>query len=221
MKKKDLYITQNSYFFIHRYFLKFFKDDFVEVVFVRERNRGILKKYLEIIYYFGLLNFLVCVFGEIKYFLKFNRELTNIKFEFVDDSKLNYFILKILKSGKYRRVFSVGCPCLIDHTLQDQFSIPIYNLHGGILPFQRGRFSPLKSIKLSHKFLGSSLHLINENFDKGKILSQDYYEYSISNRLLNYTRVLELSANLLEDFLNNKKRSLPKKIINYFIKTIK
>lgn len=216
MNKKDLFITQNSYYFVHKYFLDFFKNIEIDVIFVREKKRGIIKKYFEIIYEFGLLNSFLIIFGEIKYFFILNNKLRNKKLIFADDLYLNKLIEEKIKKGGYKRVFSIGCPCYIDHTLQDIYSIPIYNLHGGILPHQRGRYSPLKSIKLGHKFLSSSLHLIDSKFDRGKIISQDFYELKDKDFLKNYQKVLRLSSDILKEFLRNEKRFVPKRVIDYF-----
>ena len=67
----NIFITQDSYYFVHKYFLNIFEDNNVELIFVRENKRGIIKKYKELIFEFGFLNFIKSCILEFKYFLKF------------------------------------------------------------------------------------------------------------------------------------------------------
>lgn len=124
---------------------------------------------------------------------------------------------KIIEN-KYKRIFSIGCPCFINPNLNKINNSILLNLHGGIIPFQRGKYSPLKSIKKRHNYLGATLHLINSNFDAGKIISQDYFKLTSSNLLDNYNSVLKISSMLLEEFMEKKFLLLPKDIIQYFNK---
>ena len=216
MKKKDLIITQNSFYFVHKHFLKIFNKLNVDIIFVSETGRGKLKKYLEIIRCFGLLNVLIIFFGEVYYSFCLKRKLKKFQINYVDDLNLNILIKEKLELGIYKRVFSVGCPCLINHSFQKTYSTPIYNLHGGIIPFQVGRYSPIESMKKGHKYLGSTLHLINNKFDDGDIISQDYFALKNKRFLNNYNKVLELSAQLIDKFCQNKITYLSKNIDSYF-----
>ena len=71
-------------------------------------------------------------------------------------------------------------------------------------------------MKSGHKFLGSTIHIINDKFDSGDIVSQDYFELKSYNRLYNYCKVLSLSSDLLKDFILKKNRKIPTKILNTF-----
>ena len=102
--------------------------------------------------------------------------------------------------------------------MQKKYSIPIFNLHGGIIPFQVGRYSPIKSIKKGHKYLGSTLHVINQKFDDGSIISQQFFQIYDKKYLKNYNLVLNLSAKILDAFFKNKTFRIPKNIISYFKK---
>ncbi len=62
-----IYITQNSFYFVHRHFCDIFSKKNTKVIYVIE-DKGILKKMAEIIQYFGLRNFLKIIIGEIFYF---------------------------------------------------------------------------------------------------------------------------------------------------------
>ena len=124
-------------------------------------------------------------------------------------------IKEIVKVNKYKRIVSIGCPTFISPYLENYDSF-IYNVHGGILPLQKGRFSPLKSMKKGHKYLGASIHIINNNFDDGKVISQDYFKIKNKNKLSNYNKVLILSSNLLKGFIQNNFKKLPIYVNKYF-----
>lgn len=215
MITKKLFITQNSYYFVHRHFINFFESEDAEVIFVTEDSRGIKKKYFEFISYFGIHNFIKSVFFEIVFMLALRKRKNKLKVYSVKDKDVNKFLKNIIKNNEYKLIFSIGCPCLISSQLQSK-EIPIYNLHGGIIPFQKGRFSPLKAIKKCHKYLGCSIHLINHNFDDGLVISQDYFELKNNYKLLNYQEVLKLSSALLGKFLLGQYKILPKKIFFEF-----
>tara|TARA_B100000242_G_C42625360_1_gene294592 strand:+ start:26 stop:460 length:435 start_codon:yes stop_codon:yes gene_type:complete len=136
-------------------------------------------------------------------------KLFNIK-----DNHLNKFLEEKAKSKDYEIIISIGCPCLINPKLQS--FIPVYNLHGGLIPFQRGRYSPLKSMIKGHKYLGATLHLIDDKYDLGEIISQDYFDVEFNDKLLNYNQVLNLSSQLLMSFFNNEFSKLPNEIRDYF-----
>lgn len=214
MKKRVLFLTQNSYYFVHRYFIDIFECHNSDIVLVSENKRGIKKKYIEIINYFGLFNFIKCIFYEIFFILNLRNRIKKLKLFYVKDKHLNKFLEKKAKSKDYEIIISIGCPCLINPKLQS--FIPVYNLHGGLIPFQRGRYSPLKSMIKGHKYLGASLHLIDDNYDLGEIISQDYFDVEFNDKLLNYNQVLNLSSQLLMRFFNNEFSKLPNEIKYYF-----
>ena len=205
----DLYITQNSYYFVHRHFQKFFLKDSSHVIYVREKKRGLFKKYYEILKNLGLINTVLSVKFECIYFLFLFRNKSRFSTETIDDSELNSVLEERIKNRKYKRVFSIGCPSMIDSNLQKKYGVDIYNLHGGIIPFQRGRFSPVKSLRKGHNYLGSSLYLISGNFDDGPLVSQDYFKITNKNVLVNYNKVLQNSSELLEAFFSSEIKLLP------------
>lgn len=214
MKKKILFLTQNSYYFVHRYFIDIFEWQNSDIALVSENKRGIKTKYIEIINYFGLFNFIKCIFYEIFFIFILHDRMKKLKLFNVKDNHLNKFLEEKVNSKDYEMIISIGCPCLINPKLQS--FVPIYNLHGGLIPFQRGRYSPLKSMIKGHKYLGASLHLIDDNYDLGVIISQDYFDVVFKNKLFNYNQVLKLSSQLLIMFFNNKFIKLPNEIKEYF-----
>ena len=209
----DLYITQNSYYFVHRHFQRFFENEHSHIIYVKESGRGQFRKYYEIITNMGLINTLFAIFLESIYFILLSKKQKKLTVHNMSDLNLNVFLEKKLKTGKYKRVFSIGCPCIINPNLQRKYGINIYNLHGGIIPFQKGRFSPIKGLKKGHKVLGASLYLISDIFDEGSLISQDYFNVANENIIGNYNRVLILSSDLLDAFLRNELREVPADIL--------
>jgi len=183
-----------------------------KIVYVREKKRGILKKYIEIIFNFGLINTIVCSFLEFFYFLSLSNRAYKLNSFTVNDGDLNIFLDEELQSNKYSQIISIGCPCMINSKLQNKYDVSIINIHGGIIPFQRGRFSPLRSIKSGHRYLGASIYEISDTFDEGKILSQDFFEIKNKFLLPNYNKVLNLSSNLLNLFLKNNYLKIPENV---------
>jgi len=183
-----------------------------KIVYVRERKRGILKKYIEITFNFGLINTIVCSLLEFFYFLSLSNRAYKLNSLTVNDRDLNIFLDEELQSNKYSQIISIGCPCMIDSKLQNKYDVSIINIHGGIIPFQRGRFSPLVSIKSGHRYLGASIYEISDTFDEGKILSQDFFEIKNKFLLPNYNKVLNLSSNLLNLFLKNNYLKIPENV---------
>ena len=210
----DLYITQNSYYFVHRHFIKFFLKEDTHIIYVRESKRGLYKKYYEIVLHLGFFNTLYSSFFELFYFLLLFNEQNKLNSEVVDDYNLNNVLEKRIATGNFNRVFSIGCPCMINANLQSKFGINIYNLHGGIVPYQKGRFSPIKSLKNGHKFLGASLYLISNVFDDGHLISQDYFQIYNKNIIQNYNGVLHVSAKLLENFFNEDNKEIPYSVLD-------
>ena len=200
----DIYLTQNSYFFVHRHFLRHFERNNSEILYITENGRGLGKKYLEIIANLGAWNFLICGILEVLFFIKLARRQANLKSIAVTDLELNTRLEGMLKTGNYDRVISIGAPCLIDATLQKNLGVEILNLHGGILPVQKGRFSPIKSILKGHKHLGATLYRIADVFDEGTILSQNSFKMRNKRKLENYILVLDAAAVLLDDFFEGK-----------------
>ncbi len=209
----NLFITQNSYYFVHRHFIQLFDNEKSKVIYVNERGRGLVKKYIEILQNFGCINTLICSLLEVLYFLKLFKRQSRLDSLKIDDINLNLFLEDEIETGKYNQIISIGCPCMINSSLQDKFNIRIINLHGGIIPYQKGRFSPLKSINKGHEFLGASLYLISDSFDEGVILSQDYFQLTNTNTITNYNKVLKLSANLLDLLFQNKTKTVPSEVL--------
>jgi len=205
----DIFITQNSYYFVHRHFLNLFLKNNSYIIYVREIKKGIFRKYYDFLLNFGLLNTFFSCIMEFVYFTLLSRKVGELKISITDDADLNSFLENKLKTGNFNRVFSIGCPCKINAEFQKKYKINIYNLHGGIIPYQIGRFSPIKSLRKGHSYLGASLHLISKVFDEGTIVSQDYFQTNNKYIIANYNKVLKISSSLLGCFFNGTIKKIP------------
>lgn len=214
--KKILFITQNSSYFLHRNFSDLFKIYESEIIYIKRRKYKFFKEIFLIIKFFGFLNFFRILFLEIFFkFLKY-KSIQNLNSYSIKEDNLNNHLNSILKYQKYSKVISLGCPCKIDSNLQTIYGIPFYNLHGGITPYQKGLYSPLKSLRKGHIYLGSTIHIIDMKFDSGKVESQKVFLIKNRDPLKNYNEVLNLSRELLINFLKNKKFDISEEVKNYF-----
>jgi len=210
---KNLILTQDSYLFVHKYFSNIFKIKNTKVLFIKETSRGIPRKYIEIIYYFGFLNFLLLAILEILNKIIFIFSKRKYEYSFINDQNTNKYLENLLSNNSYDNIVSIGCPCKLNESLIKKYKINFLNLHGGILPYQKGRFSPLKSIQNNQKYLGATIHIISNMFDSGEILSQKCFKIKNKNKIINYLSVIKLSAYLLESFLKGKKLKIKNNIL--------
>ena len=204
----NLFITQKSFFFVIKNFIQIFESYECQIIFVEEKSRGLFRKYKEIIYNFGFIDFCFLVILEIKYWLIYKDKIKNFSCFTTLDKDLNNKLDFILSKNKYKKVFSIGCPTKLNKKLSEKYSIPFYNLHGGIIPFQKGRFSPLKGIKFRHKYLGATLHKITDTFDEGDIESQICFKLEKKGKIYNYNKVIMLSSKILNKYIKGEKQYL-------------
>ena len=88
----NLYITQNSYYFVHRHFIKYFLKEDAEIILVSEKERGILKKYIEIVFNFGVLETIKCSFLELIYLVIMYRKVSKTNMSKIPDKSLNMLL---------------------------------------------------------------------------------------------------------------------------------
>ena len=67
-----LFITQNSYYFMHRFFLDIYEKENCKIIYVIEKKRGGFKKIKEILKIFGFWNFVRILILEFKFFILLN-----------------------------------------------------------------------------------------------------------------------------------------------------
>lgn len=216
----DIYVTQNSSYFVHRHFLHHFERSDCEVIYVKETNRGLRRKYFEIAQNLGFWSTLFSALFELFYFIKLVKRTSKLTSFNVSDGGLNYLLEEKIQNGYYERIISIGAPCKIEAAFQQKFNIEIINLHGGILPYQKGRFSPVKSVLKGHQFLGATLYKISDTFDDGEIVSQGSFQVDSVRILKIYNQVLSFSSQLLDDFFNKKIRMVSPKVLADLERTV-
>lgn len=207
-----IYITQKSYFMVIKHFIEFFTNKNMQVIYVNETKINYKKKIFEIYKNFGFINFINLIVLELFYFFLLRSEAKKIIYENVKDIDLNLHLEKKLQYLNIKKIISIGCPCKIDINLSIKYGTELINLHGGIIPYQKGKFSPIQSLKNKHKFIGASLHYMSDQFDSGDLISQNYFKVVSNNKLKNYIRVISISSVLLRDYLNNKVNIIPNDI---------
>ena len=114
----DIFITQNSYYFVHRHFINIFLKNSSYIIYVREKKRGIYRKYYDFLFNFGLLNTIFSCMMECIYFILLSRKQNKLNSSIIDDANLNLFLEDKLKTGTCNRIFSIGCPCKINADFQ-------------------------------------------------------------------------------------------------------
>ena len=215
--KKILFLTQKSYYLSIKKFYKFFASDNADVIYIKKKNL-FLTTLKDLLKEFGFINSIKIVFKEIEYFLTYYFKEKKIKSVKIESPNLNRYIHKYLKSNQCDLIISIGCPVKIDIRRLKIYNVEIFNLHGGITPYQIGKFSAIKSIKKEDEYLGATLHSVTSKIDLGPIISQNYFKRLNNNYLDNYLIVLDKAQELLNNFYQNKNSNLPKNILNYFIK---
>ena len=184
------------------------------VVYVNEKKRGRKKKYSEILGQFGVFNVLYIILKEAVLSLFFYSRSRYAHSLNIDDCDLIAFLKLVTIINKPKYIFSIGCPCFIPPSLaHGNNEIKLINLHGGIIPYQRGRFSPLKSLQRGDKYIGCSIHEISSDFDSGPLISQAFFEVKSTSKLGIYNKTLSLSRQLVEDFFNGKVHKVPEEIL--------
>lgn len=120
-------------------------------------------------------------------------------------------MIQNILSNRDINVISIGCPCKI--IFKKEYNT-IINLHGGLTPWQKGKFSPIKSMAKENSYLGATLHEIEEEFDSGKVLSQKHIKNTFTNEVEAYIAILNIASRLLDQYFEGKVYILPKHVIN-------
>ena len=108
-----------------------------------------------------------------------NKKLYKSIYEFPKSAKIFYvedinnkISQKILKKNKITHIFSTSCRFIFKKNILKNFNNKIFNIHGSILPEERGSGVFTYRIMNSKYFCGATIHLINSLIDDGKILLQ-------------------------------------------------
>jgi len=155
------------------------------------------KKFVEIFLKFFSVNLVVCEHEKI------NLELYNFciwkKIKFVSIKK-NFSFDKIL-INKNKIAITYGFGIIFKYEFIKKFKLGIWNIHPGALPNYRGRHPISHAILNDEKFIGVSIHLINEKIDSGKLIAQDFVLRSMNDSPKNIEKKI---FNLLDSSLVKK-----------------
>ncbi len=110
---------------------------------------------------------------DIKKIIKlFNYKLDYFKENFPHKNKL---IISFIKKNKINSAISVSFSKRLRKSFLKLFNPGVFNIHPGLIQYNRGRHSAFWSIYNNNNF-GCTLHIMNKNFDDGKILDQIIYK---------------------------------------------
>ncbi|SHM29294.1 formyltransferase family protein [Flavobacterium chilense] len=95
---------------------------------------------------------------------------TGINLIWIEKSKLKNQLEEIIKISNPKYIFTMTFPWKISEEIIKQHSNLFYNFHYGLLPEMRGADPVFESIKKQKKETGISVHSIDKEIDKGKII---------------------------------------------------
>ena len=81
-------------------------------------------------------------------------------------------ILKKLNKFNIELICLAGFMKILSKKFINKFGFPILNIHPSLLPKYRGLNTHKRVLKNKDKFSGSTVHLVNEKLDSGKIILQ-------------------------------------------------
>ena len=166
-----------------------------------------LKRIIKTFFIYGLKKFVSTVFsvlrnningGQINNILK-NHKIKTIKTNDVNGNEVENFI----SDKDIDILISFNCPQKIKSNLLDLPSKFPINIHLGYLPTYRGVFPIFHAFINKENFVGVTIHIMNENYDDGKILIQEKVEIEKSDDMLTlYEKTFSLIPNLTIAALN-------------------
>ncbi|KAF2082458.1 formyltransferase family protein [Flavobacterium sharifuzzamanii] len=107
---------------------------------------------------------------EVKAFCSVFAEKTGINLIWLEKAKLISQIKEIIKINNLKCVFTMTFPWKIPEEIIDQNPNLFYNFHYGLLPEMRGADPVFESIRSQKSETGISVHAIEKEIDKGKII---------------------------------------------------
>ena len=110
--------------------------------------------------------------------------------------------LSILKKHKITHLFSISSRFIFKKKIIKRYQKKIFNIHGSLLPNERGAGTYTYRIFNSDYFCCSTIHIVNEGVDKGQIILQSKKEY-ISKNSLPYDFLIKtnnISLSLIKKF---------------------
>jgi len=155
-----------------------FINDGCEIVEVAIVDGFITKKrIISSLYIYGFYRFLKMSIITIWYKLvggKVEKHLVNNGLKVIHVNQVNEeSFVKHLEALNFDLLLSHNCPQLIKKRLLKTAGLYSINLHMGLLPDYRGVFPIWRAMVNNEFFFGVTLHLMDEEFDNGKIILQE------------------------------------------------
>ena len=198
MKNNLIIVTQFSGYFVYKYFGKIlFSKNIAKIYFVKNKRKNLIR---ELLCVFGLKEFLFLVFFEFFYLIIFFLKIIflKVKVEFISyESQIS----KI----KDTKLISIGSPIIFTKKFLNDESVEYLNLHGGILPYQRGLYSPYWASFYKDLFCGATLHRMRPEIDSGASISMLAKKRRGDSVLLSYKLTLTIASKILNDYIVNDK----------------
>ena len=115
-------------------------------------------------------------------------------------------ILKKLNKFNIELICLAGFMKILSKKFINKFGFPILNIHPSLLPKYKGLNTHKRVLKNKEKFSGSTVHLVNDKLDSGKIILQ--------KKVLIYKNETEKS--LKQRILKQEHKLYPQSIISIF-----
>ena len=117
---------------------------------------------------------------------------------------------KIILKNLNNKIFTNGCKFLFPKKILSMLKFKAINIHPSLLPNYRGQFVIDKIFYNREKYIGATIHEIDNGVDTGKILHQKKILYKYSNWIIDlYHKIFLLEKKVFEEyFFKNKKINL-------------
>jgi len=130
---------------------------------------------------------------------KIKKYITNFKNKNVSEKKL----LKKLFKHKINLICLAGFMKILSGNFIKKFNMPILNIHPSLLPKYKGLNTHKKVIKNKEKYSGSTVHLVTEKLDSGKIILQKKIKISkYENENTLEKKILKIEHELYPEGIN-------------------
>ena len=117
-------------------------------------------------------------------------------------------LLKKLKKNKINLICLAGFMKILSKNFIKKFNKPILNIHPSLLPKYKGLNTHERVIKNKEKYSGSTVHLVSDKLDSGKIILQKKIKVSKNDSIKTIEKKIlkiehKLYPNAINKFLTN------------------
>tara|TARA_B100000965_G_scaffold388674_1_gene393468 strand:+ start:772 stop:1350 length:579 start_codon:yes stop_codon:yes gene_type:complete len=117
-------------------------------------------------------------------------------------------LLKKLKKNKINLICLAGFMKILSKNFIKKFNKPILNIHPSLLPKYKGLNTHERVIKNKEKYSGSTVHLVSDKLDSGKIILQKKIKVSKNDSIKTIEKKIlkiehKLYPNAIKKYLTN------------------